>query len=407
MKWLRLTLRNVLRNRRRALVTLLITQVGTSGILLAGGFGLYTYESLQERTTRDNGHVILAHPNYFAREESRPMELGLAEHRPLREVMEADSRVRLVIPRVRLTGLISNGSKSTIFIGRGVEPRNEFKVTGAFLEVVAGDLLPAAPVSDRDPPVMLGEALARSLDAGVGASLTLMATTSDGVLNAFDVEVVGIHSTGKPELDRRHVLLPLAVAQSLLVTDKVSTLAAFLHETADTDGVAATLKARLGEQVASRTWRDLAHYYAKVRALYNRIFGLLGAIIVLMVFFAVVNTLSMAVVERTREVGTLRALGARPMEIVRGFVSEALVISTLGGALGIALSAALALVLPLFQIEMPPPPGMTAGYPLYIYLSSRLSGCTLVGLSAISVAAAFVVARKTAQKPIVEALSHV
>ena len=65
MKWFKLALRNVLRNRRRSLITILITAVGAAGVLISGGYGLYTYDSLREGAARDNGHLTLAHSQYF------------------------------------------------------------------------------------------------------------------------------------------------------------------------------------------------------------------------------------------------------------------------------------------------------------------------------------------------------
>ena len=77
MKWLLFAIKNVLRNRRRSLVTVLIAAVGTAGVLIGGGFALFTYQSLAEMAARDSGHLILAHQDYFARDEDTPMQFGL------------------------------------------------------------------------------------------------------------------------------------------------------------------------------------------------------------------------------------------------------------------------------------------------------------------------------------------
>ena len=100
MKWFLFALRNVLRNRRRSLVTIVIAAVGTAGILVGGGFALYTYESLREMAARDSGHLVIAGPDYFNREEDVPLQYGIADYAALKTKLEQDPRVRRAVPRI-------------------------------------------------------------------------------------------------------------------------------------------------------------------------------------------------------------------------------------------------------------------------------------------------------------------
>lgn len=95
---------------------------------------------------------------------------------------------------------------------------------------------------------MLATDLARNLHVSVGDWVTLLATTTDGALNAYDFKVRGIYSTGVPELDKRQLYLHIDSAQSLLGSDKVSTLSVFLFETAKTEQVRQILTKRLASQ---------------------------------------------------------------------------------------------------------------------------------------------------------------
>jgi putative ABC transport system permease protein len=144
-----------------------------------------------------------------------------------------------------------------------------------------------------------------------------------------------------------------------------------------------------------------------VRDLYNRIFGLLGLIILGMVFFAVVNVISMSVIERTREIGTLRAMGTSPEEIVRHFILEALMIGMIGVSLAMLLAGSVAVGLSFADLQMPPPPARSQGYPLVIYIDTYLYAGTAIFVLLLCVVAAYLASRKAAQKPIVEALTHV
>src|SRR5258706_1794193 len=225
-KWLKLAWLNPLRNRRRSAVTVGIAALGTAAILLAGGFALFTYQARAQASARTTGHLIVAGPAQFEREEDTPLQNGLDDVAAIRDKLLADRDVRHVLPRVEFSGLISNGDKSTVMMAAGIDPDAEFAVKGPFLKVTAGDVLQG---SERGK-VMLGAGLARSLKAEPGSSLTLLASTTEGALNALDVTVQGVFSTGIPEIDKRLVYTDVATAQKLIVTQRVSTLGVFLRE---------------------------------------------------------------------------------------------------------------------------------------------------------------------------------
>lgn len=406
MSWLWFAVKNVGRYRRRAAVTALIAAVGTAALLAFGGYGQYTYAALAEASARDSGHLVLAQRAFFDGEEDVPMQHGLPAPEAVRAALEADPRVRAALPRLPFSGLLSNGDKSAVFVGTGVDPGGEMRERGPFLSVTAGGTLSPAPAAGDLPEIMVGAALARSLRAGPGSSLTLLATTTEGSLNAQDVRVKGVYTTGVAEMDRRAVMVHLATAQRLLLTDRVGSFSVYLQRLADVEPARAALSARFPD-LALHTWLDEAVYYRSVRALYDRLFGVLGIIIVTLVLFAVANTLGMTVVERTREIGTLRALGAVPGLLTRGFVVEGVVVALCGAALGSALAGLLALAIDAAGVQMPPPPGRSVGYPLHLQLTPGLFATAALAVLGASALAAWSASRKAAARDIVEALGHV
>ena len=403
MRWLLFACRNVLRNRRRSLMALAITAVGTAAVLIGGGFALFTYDSLREVSARDTGHVVLGARDFFDGDEDLPMQHGLAGAAALEEKLRALPGVRAALPRIQFSGLISNGDKSAIFIGSGVVPELDFRVRGPQMRFIEGE--PFGPGS-AVPEIAIGKDLAKLMKAKVGSGLTLLATTTEGNLNAVDVIVRGVISVGVPDIDKRLVLTDVAAVQKLLLTDKVSTLSLYLKDTEGTGAVASRVQAEQ-PQLAVRTWLDLAVFYQAVRELYNRIFGMLGAIMLVIVLFAMSNTMSMAVAERTREIGTLRAIGTHPGEIVRNFLFEGIAIGVAGALAGMLIAAATTLALTFAGIQMPPPPGRSGGYPLLVNFSATLYAATAAAVIAISALAAYFASAKAARKPITEALAHV
>ena len=412
--YFRLAWLNLRRNGRRSMLSVMIIAIAVFALTSAGGFGLYTYKSLQEATARDVGHITLSVPDYFEKDEEMPLSNGLKDsHIVIRKLMNNEA-VRTVQPRIYFTGLVSNGNKSAIFTGTGVNDR-EFSLKGPFLSMRGGKTLSditSSRYNPIEPEVMLGVDLAKNMNVGIGDWITLLATTSEGALNAYDFKVHGLYSTGVPELDKRQLYIHIQSAQELLLSDKVSTLSVFLNDTDRTKAMMPVIDSQINEMTLNQAteltpWQDRAFFYNNVKNLYDLIFGMMGLVMGLVVFVSLFNTMTMSVTERTREIGTLSALGSYRNEIVGGFLREAGLLAVIGSMTGALLSAALSLFLMLVEVNMPPPPGYSEGYPLHIYFSLELvlsaTGCVLV----ICLFAAYFSARKGVNKPITEALSYV
>jgi putative ABC transport system permease protein len=401
-KWLKFAIQNTLRNQRRSLVTVAIAALGTAAILLAGGFALFTYQALAQAAARSTGHLIVGLPAQFTTDEDTPLQHGLDDWAALSARLLADPSVRQVLPRVAFSGLISNGDKSTVMLATGVEPDSEFAVKGPFLNMVAGEVLASGANSAE---VMLGEGLAKSLKAGPGTSLTLLASTTDGALNALDVTVKGVFSTGVPDIDKRLVYTDIATSQKLLKTTRVSTLGVFL-KSMDATGTAHRRVAAANPNLTVQTWLDQAFFYQSVRALYNRIFGALGLIIGVIVVFVVTNAMAMSIIERTREIGTLRALGTLPSQLLRTLALEGMVLGGIGALVGAVLALSASLLLYLVPVQMPPPPGSSRGYPLNIEIDPAMVLSTVLAMVVLATLASAWIARKTVHTPVVAALAH-
>lgn len=401
LRWLHIAWANVLRNRRRSAVTAAIAAIGSAAVLIAGGFTLYTYRALAESSARMTGHLVLATPAQFSRDEEVPLQHGLTNAERIRSRLLTEPAVRQVLPRVEFSGLIGNGEKSTVMMAVGIEADSEFAIKGPFLKLQSGRVLSG----DERAHVLLGDGLARSLKAAPGTTLTLLATTVDGALNALDVTVAGTFSTGVTEIDKRLVYIDVFSAQQLLATDRITSLGVFLDRMESTE----PLRARIQDaqpELAVQTWVEQAAFYRSVRDLYNRIFGGLGLVIGIIVVFVVTNAMAMAVIERTREVGTLRALGTLPQQLVGCFALEGLLLGGLGAILGAAITGLITVTLLWLPIQMPPPPGRSSGYPLQIAFDGTLYGVTLLSVLALSAIASAAVARRTVHRPIVDALMH-
>jgi len=397
----RIAFRNVFRNRRRSAITLLVIVFGAVGLILFGGYKQQTFRGLRESTIRSRvGHLQIYKRGFATNEAKKPLEMGLDNVAELRRAVESDKRVKMTAAQITLMGLISNGDKSETFIATAVEPRKEKQMQGQ--KLVSGSDLP----ENETDAVILGRGLAASMHAKPGDYLTLMTTTSTGSLNATDVRVAGIFMSGVKEYDDRAVKMPLAGAQQLLQTKKVERLIVMLNETDDTQAVRASL-ARTQPQIEMKDWSELATFYHQVVLLYNGIFGFLGLIVFAVVIFSVANTIAMSTFERTREIGTLMAVGTTRLQVWRMFFAEGFLIGVIGGLLGIAAGVALAQLINSGNVMLPPPPGYTRGYPLHILLQTPVLVTSFVISVLTATLSAILPAWKASRMKIVDALGHI
>jgi len=403
-----LAARNITRNLRRSLLTGGVVVFGFAAFALAGGFMAQSLIGLRDGTIRSGmGHLQFAAVGAFAPGADADPEHALHEADRVEAVLRRHPQVVEVLPRIDFTGLISDGRRTVPHLGVGLDPGREARCMDTPTALAAGRWL-AGP---DEPAVVLGTGLAASLAAGLGDTVTLLATTRDGTLNAVDATVVGLANLPIKELDDRFVATSIDLAATLLdAPDTVSKLVVVLRDTSTARGVLAELEQELrglGIAVDGRSWEDLAPFYHQVRLLYIGIFGFMGIVLVAVVLLASANTMTMAVTERTREIGTLRALGTRTGFIRRLFLAEAVLLGAAGCVAGALLSLLIRFFLNHSGIMLPPPPGATRGWPLHVrfYATAYLAGA-LAMLVTLALAS-WLPARRAARLRIVEALTHV
>jgi putative ABC transport system permease protein len=306
--------------------------------------------------------------------------------------------------QITLMGLISNGEKSETFLATAVEPAKDRAMRGH-------RLLEGTEIPNNEPDaILVGRGLASSMHAKVGDYLTLMSTTTTGSLNATDVRVAGIFTMGVKEYDDRAIKMPLAGAQQLLQTKKVERLIVMLNDTEQTAAVRADLTklfARNGWALEMKEWSELATFYHQVVMLYNGIFGFLGIVVFAIVIFSVANTILMSVFERTREIGTLMAIGTTRGRVWQMFLSEGLVLGLLGALFGVGAGALMATALNHAHVMLPPPPGYTVGYALEILLQPSILVTAAIIAVVTSTLSSIVPALKASRMQIVDALGHI
>ena len=406
--YLKLAIRNVFRNRRRTLITLAAMGFGAAAIIVFGGFVHSIYFGVRESTIRSQvGHLQIYRKGYSEKGNLAPYDFLIADYAGLRAELLKLEHVKVVTARLGLSGLVSTGDTTTAFVGTGVQPESETDLS-ALAVIVDGQEL-----ASRDPRgVTLGVGLARAFGVKPGDDLTLLSTTRAGAISALAVKVRGVWESGEKAYDDRFLRLGLPEVQRLLDVEngEVQSVVLLLDRTENTAAVRAAIDRLIRDRrldLEVRTWEDLALRYHQVRELFGRIFAVLTLIVSIMVVFGITNTMTMAIFERTREIGTVMALGTRRRGVISMFVLEGIALGALGGLIGVVLGIILAKAISALGIQLPPPPGSTRGFAVQIFVVPGVLAQAF-RLSLVTAAlASLYPAWRAARVDVVEALRHV
>lgn len=396
-----LALRNVFRQKTRSAATLAAISIGVAGLILAGGFVQDIFVQLGEAIIHSQtGHIQITREGYRDGKNRAPEAYLIEQPDSLKQKLESQPGVAQVLARLNFAGVLNNGKRDLGIIGEGVEPGGEAAL-GTYLRFIEGRAL-----EDKDTDgIVVGQGVAKSLGLKVGQRITLVMTLSQGAVNTLDFELVGIFQSFSKEFDARAVRIPLPAARDLMDTRAAHVMVMVLKDTNTTDPIATRVRTDLaGQKFDIATWRELSDFYEKTLNLYDRQFGVLRLIILLMVLLSVANSVNMTLFERTREFGTMLALGDRPSVVFRLIITESLFLGLFGAILGMLLGCAAGWAISAIGIPMPPPPNANLGYTAVI----RLVPVDILTAGAIGFAAACLAtllpARRASRLPVVDAL---
>lgn len=402
--------RNLSRNPRRSIVTILAIALGVASITLFGGYVTSAFWGLKEQAIHGEklGHLTIAKPGYFelGEIEQENFIFSRQEFETIERVLGADPDVTLISPRLSMRGLASNTQVSTIYIGDAIVREHLPIIRGDYdiaYDQSTGALDTGSPIG-----IALAENLARALKLEKGDPGVVFGSTLAGRANAVDFDVVDIYNTGNPATNDKFVLMPFELGQMLLGTDGAERVTVMLSDDNLTEPKRASIRAALnaeGIETEIRSWSDLSSFYKQVVEFLTLIFTFIFAIVVVVALMSIVNTMTMIVNERTKEIGTLRALGMQQGRTVSLFAAEGLLLALVGIALGIALLFIVGGAVNAAELTYVPP-NSSSSVPLEVEFPPLLIIGTALALAAAAVAASCIPARRLSRTEIATALTH-
>lgn len=467
MTTLTIAARNITRNHRRSLMTILAIAVGTMSLLLFGEYVSEIFVALETQNVVRSGHIALFRNGYFKYGGGNPAAYGISDYQSVIRVIAEDPELKpmtnVVTPTVNLFGIAGNfaAESSKTFVGLGVipedynrmhrwdqhnlkiyssasDPLNEKDESHGFIgaglasilglckplkladctEQKGGDQVnPGAASAPRRDFGGLAEDVQGPGAAAAGDSaprLDLLAATANGAPNVVGFYVDKAVKQGVKEYDDAFVIMNFKLAQQLLYgrgERKAVSIVVQLHRTEDIPVARARLEKLVkdrGLDLETRELTELQPFYTQAVGMFKAIFTFISMVMAVIVLFTVVNTMSMSVMERTHEIGTLRAMGVKRNGIAFQFMLEGVILGLIGATVGIIIGSVAAEIINHSGLTWHPP---GQAYPTPLVLRTKGVGHMLLGiwtgLGIMATIAAWIPARRAARMKIVDALGHV
>jgi putative ABC transport system permease protein len=411
MKWIKLAVRNILRNKRRSLVTLFAIGVGFAAISLFNGYIQHIYNGLRVMAISGEGlgHLRINKAGWQEKGKLEPEKYMFSKEdtQKIIKIVSEENDVVLATPQIQVTGIVTNGIASTIFIAQGVIPKDDKAIKGAWESnrPVKGQKLS----DERRYGVEVAKDLALYLGFAPEKEGVAMATTLSGQMNALDIKIDGIYDTGVEFSNDKYMRFNFYFAQSLIDTQSAERIIVLLKDWQDTDRMRTTLLKKLkaaGIDSEIRTWEELSQFFSKQKAMLKMFFMFIFSIVLVIVVMTTVNTMGMAVLERTKEIGTLRALGLKRRGVSLLFAMEGAFLGFLGSIMGIILHTCVWAIINIYPLHYTPP-GQSTATSLAVDMVPQTLFVLLLSLVFLSLFAAIIPARRAAKQNIVDSLGHV
>lgn len=339
---LRLATRNLLRNKRRSILTLLAVLIPVALLDLSWGFTGAFEQSLFEDTVRlQTGHIQIHEAGYKKIGQTIPM---MRDVRPVLDAIADSEEIAFHTTRLDLPALAAAGSRSKGVLVQGVEPSKAAEISLFQNWIDSGSYL-----SDGDSRVaVIGSVIGRDIDLDLGDSFVIVTSHPESGTGVLAPSVIGILDAPVREANRAIIQITMSDARSLAKSDFAATsVMIMLHDIEGIgdahkiQGVADSLQEQLGEDFVVETWEQLAPEIMGYLRIARPILLAFMLVFFLLAGLVVLNTIYLNLLERTKEMGVIIALGAGTRKVMRMVTAEAFVLATIGALIGTAIGAGL------------------------------------------------------------------
>ncbi len=420
----KLAFRNVFRFKRRTFITFSAVSLGLAILIIAlSTMNGIDKQSIDNIVNSQISHLKLFNKGYYDKRDDLPMDITIQEPTAIQKLLMESPVVKESESRIQFAAGLIKGMDELPCIGIAIQPHRDPNLFNIKQSLVEGEWL--AP---DDNKVLLGKDLAEDIGISVGDVITirLIVSSEDENFswNAIDVEVKGIYETGNPTVDSGYLFIPLQAAQAgLSMGHAVTEIAVRLTlDSSDLKGLDKEL-IKIGNMlqtihpdIEAYSWKDLAGTFLAVSKMKTKNSSMIILIMLFIASMGIVNTMLMAVFERTREIGMLSAMGMKKREIKTLFILEGALIGVMGSILACILGGLGSWYLEVYGLDFSSM-GETmqkltsAVYPVknvfYADLTFGVLALTFVLGTVVSIIASYYPAKRAAKMSPVKALRHI
>jgi putative ABC transport system permease protein len=324
--------RNILRNKRRSLILITSIVIGVIAAVLTDIFSTGMMEQmLTNQIGADAGYIQIHKKGYQA---DPILENSMTDPRTIDSLLIAEKDSFNFSKRLRTFGLVSSAYNSSGVSIVGIIPDQEKKITTIGKYVATGTYL-----TSQENQVLISSAIAEKLHVGLGDKVVIMASRFDGSIGSEACRIVGIYETFDSGFDQTHIYIPLqTVEQMLSAQNKVSEFVIAPKNQKKVPEIVARLRSELDHGYEVLSYEDMLPLFVAQIKIYDSTMFILYLIIGIALLFGIINTMLMAVMERTHEFGVDMAVGMPNRKIFRMILVEAFFIGAIGTAIGMGIS---------------------------------------------------------------------
>jgi putative ABC transport system permease protein len=340
---IQIALRNLLRYKRRTILTMSLITIGVAFVLVfVSVTASFKAMMVGEITDSMLGHLQVHKKGYVASIDNLPLNLNLKP--PAIQKVETQlakiPEVESYSPRIKFGGVFSNFVESTNIRLNAVDPDKEF----ATVPLLPSRIIEGDPTI-RPGEILVPELLARGMTVGVGDVAVVIATNEDGSVNGYQFKVGGVlRSVTGPGGRDGYIHIEDGQQVLRLEEPEISEVAVRLKNMDALEEVEAQLNETLGSETNAQgrpafeihTWKKLTPFFNIVRMIDVMTF-FIKLMLIAIVLISIMNVMIMAVYERTREIGTIAAIGTLPGRILSMFIIEGLSLGLFGAISGTVL----------------------------------------------------------------------
>ncbi|HSN08311.1 MAG TPA: FtsX-like permease family protein [Hanamia sp.] len=325
--------RNVWRNKTRSLVIIIAVALGLWGGIFSDAFmqGM-AEQQIYSVIHTETGHIQLNQPGFLLNHD---MQMQIKNADSIVAAIKTKPGVEGVAAIIQLPAMASTASGSSGIMVNGIQPPDQEKVSDLSKLLIQGDYFK----SDRANQVVIGQQLADKLKVKLHSRIVLTLQTSAGDIIYGAFKVSGIFRTHDSEFDKQMIFVRNKDIQQLVgfPAGAASIITVLLQNNDDTKKMATTFQQQYsGMQVQS--WIQLSPMLQILSGTMIQFTLIFVGIILIALAFGIINTMLMAVMDRTREIGMLLSIGMKPSKVFGMIMLETIFLSLTGAIIGVVIS---------------------------------------------------------------------